>query len=55
MEYDATMVLRNSFFTLRLTNHDDPREQVEKDAEQIADRLGASYLYLETVGGETAS
>lgn len=49
MVYDATMVLRNTFFTLRLTNHDEPREEVEKDADQIARALGASYLYLEDV------
>lgn len=53
MDYDATMVLRNTFFTLRLTNTADPREEVEKDADHIARVLGASYLYLEEVPSES--
>lgn len=53
MEYDATMVLRNTFFTLRLENSDEPREEVEKDADHLARVLGASYLYLTEVPNES--
>jgi hypothetical protein len=53
MEYDATMVLRNTFFKLRLENHDEPREEVEKDADHLARVLGATYLYLEEIPTES--
>lgn len=50
MKYNAVMILgRNTFLALPLENHDDPAAEVEKDAEQVAARLGAEFLYLEEV------
>lgn len=48
MDYNATMVIENVFFSLRLTHHDDDKDEVERVAEQLARRLGATYLYLGT-------
>lgn len=49
MDYDATLVLRNTFLTLRLTNHDDDDEEVEEVAKHLAARLKMDFLYIEEV------
>lgn len=38
---------RNTFIRIELENFDDPKEQIEADAEALAARLGACFLYLE--------
>lgn len=47
MEYDATMAYKNTFVTLRLTNHDNDKDEVEEVAEYLAQKLGITYLYVE--------
>lgn len=50
MKYIAVMIAgRNTFVNPPLENDNDPREEVEQDAERIADRLGVSFIYLEDV------
>jgi hypothetical protein len=47
MDYKALMHIGNTFFSLRLTNDDDPRPVVKKDAEHLAHQLGADLIYLD--------
>lgn len=40
---------RNTFIRIELENFDDSREEIEADAEALAQRLGARYMYLEDI------
>lgn len=41
------LIGRNTFLRIELANYDDSREEIERDAEELAKRLGGRYQYLE--------
>lgn len=50
MRVIAVMLIgRNTFLSMELENTDDSRETVEQDARELADRLGATFLYFEDI------
>lgn len=50
MKYVAVMIIgRNTFLRLALENNDDSWNEVSEDAENLAHKLGAKFLYLEDV------
>lgn len=52
MRVIAVMLIgRNSFIRIEIENHDDTMQEIQRDAEELARRLDADFLYFEDVPG----